>query len=82
MSCKKEMGIKTTFTYDEESDEIGWLCPEAHRADKPIIHKNAKVGGIQYDDYCRGRGKVKYSVKLIKEILGGSNERRHIQRLS
>ena len=78
MSYAKEIAIKNTFTYDKELDEIGWIYPEAHNVPKPIIHK-AKSGRR---DYCVGRGRKIYSVEMIKEILGGSNERRHIQRLS
>jgi len=74
MVDEKTMSIMTTFTYDKATDVIGWKYPNQHRKIRPTIHKGKKVGWMKYEDYCTGRGGKKYSVKLIKKVLGGKDE--------
>lgn len=63
----REMAIVTTFTYDKETDVIGWFAPSAHRSMRPKIHKS-KRGNLIYS-YCRGRSGKTFPTDLIKETL-------------
>lgn len=70
MDNNKVTQIETTFTYDSETDQIGWLHMSSHRSIKPKIHTNKRYNY----QYCLGRGGRQFKVEDIKNVLGGMNE--------
>lgn len=66
--------IETTFTYDEQTDTIGWFLPACHRSPHPKLHKVVKYLArrnqkARYHEVCYGRGGKQFKVENIKQVL-------------